>query len=109
MTEDLIPLHLFSQVMKAARPGSEREVVTVITRPMWCAFLRAVGVPEYVEPTEWLGCHRTQRVFGSETHVYGDADTPEDFLMAVIFNRRSMAVTDAVRMIQSKDPRAAKI
>lgn len=109
MTDETIMTHLLKQVMKAARPGSEREVVTVITRPMWCSFLRAAGVSECATPTVWFGCHRTRRVFGSETHVYGDADTPEDFLMAVIFNRRSMVIADAVRMIQSKDPRAAKI
>jgi len=41
----------------------------MITRPMWNAFLRGVGVPEDSEPTEWKGAHGTIRVWGSETIV----------------------------------------
>jgi hypothetical protein len=74
----LIMATLIGQVLAALRegqrnhpggPSSERNVRTVITRPMWNAFCRASGIPENTEPTEWIGCHKTRRVFGSETIV----------------------------------------
>lgn len=48
--------------------GSELDVVTIITRPLWRAWNRAVGSPEDCEPTEWLGSE-THRVYGSRTIV----------------------------------------
>lgn len=69
---------LIGQVLAALRagqrnhpgwPSSERNVRTVITRPMWNAFCRASGLPPDSEPTEWKGIHHTRRVFGSETII----------------------------------------
>lgn len=76
--DKLIMCTLIGQVLVAlragqrdfpAKPSSEMNVRTVITRPMWNAFCRASGIPENSEPTAWLGQHKTRRVFGSETIV----------------------------------------
>jgi hypothetical protein len=73
--DEKITLELIGQVMAAMRALQENEpavsessIKTIITRPMWEAFLRATKTPEGSEPTEWNGMH-TIRVFGSETHV----------------------------------------
>lgn len=68
-TDEEIMCALIGQVSQAAQGGSEREVRTVITRPMWNAFCRATKSPENSEPTEWLGMGPTIRVYGSETIV----------------------------------------
>jgi len=60
---------LIGQVAAAADKDTETTVVTRITRPMWRAWLRAVGEPEDKEPTGWLGIHKTLRVYGSRTIV----------------------------------------
>jgi hypothetical protein len=61
---------LMDQVRKAVPlGGSERDVTTIISRPMWQAWCRAVDMPENSEPTEWLGIHKTMRVYGSRTIV----------------------------------------
>lgn len=60
---------LINQVQKAANGGSELEVTTFITKPMWRAFLRASGTNPNSKPTEWLGFKKTIRVFGSKTIV----------------------------------------
>lgn len=48
--------------------GTERDVVTIITRPMWQGFLRGINESADAEPTDWLG-HETFRVNGSLTIV----------------------------------------
>lgn len=61
---------LMRQVHRAMPAGqSERSVKTLITRPMWRAFLRSIKEPENLEPTDWIGLRRTVRVWGSETIV----------------------------------------
>lgn len=67
-------LHFLCFQVRAAVPqgGSERDVTTLITRPMWRAFLRAIGEDENQEPTEWLGAGKTLRVWGSRTIVVED-------------------------------------
>lgn len=52
---------LVEQVTKAAAGGSERDVVTFITLPLWNAFLRALGEEENQDPRSDL------RVYGSKT------------------------------------------
>lgn len=75
MTDDEILCALIGQVADAARPcHSELEVTTLITRPMWNAFLRATKTPENTAPTAWLGIGKTHRVYGSETIVVERAD-----------------------------------
>jgi hypothetical protein len=60
---------LVHQVSKAVpKGGNERDVTTIITRPMWQAFCRATNEPEDSEPTDWLSLAST-RVFGSQTIV----------------------------------------
>jgi hypothetical protein len=49
--------------------GNESDVTTVLTRPMWRSWCRAVGWPEDCEPTEWLGIGQTRRVYGSRTII----------------------------------------
>lgn len=67
--DDEILRALINQVLKAAHGRVETEVVTYITKPMWNAFCRATGLPKNSSPTEWLGIHKTIRVFGSHTIV----------------------------------------
>lgn len=69
-----IARNLMRQVQKAAGDRVETEVRTVITRPMWKAFLRFTGAPEGTEPTAWLGIKNTHRVYGSETIVIESED-----------------------------------
>lgn len=64
-----VVLALIRQVVRAAAGGSELEVVTLISEPMWAAFCRGTGLPVPCEPTEWLGGHGTRRVCGSRTVV----------------------------------------
>jgi hypothetical protein len=66
-SDQTIMLELISQVQRAAKGASEVHVTTLISRPMWAAFCRATGMPKNSKPTEWLGLHKTRRVFGSET------------------------------------------
>lgn len=110
MTDDTILRHLIHQVQKAAKGSNEREVTTVLTRPMWQSFLRAVDLPEYIEPTGWNGLDhmKTARVFGSETFVYGDNATPPDFLLSISFNRQTMTLTEAFYLVAKQDPRSVK-
>lgn len=54
-----------------ARPqaGNERDVTTVITRPLWQRWNTALGYPPDTPPSEeWIGVH-THRVYGSRTIV----------------------------------------
>lgn len=61
---------LSDQVLKAVPPnGSERDVITYISRPMWRMWNGATGVHPDTEPTLWFGNEATRRVFGSETVV----------------------------------------
>lgn len=61
---------LIDQVQKAVpKGGSELDVRTIITRPLWDKFMAAGGHPPGTMPTGWLGIHKTRRVFGSETRV----------------------------------------
>ncbi len=68
MTDDEIMRALIAQVSKAAQGKSELEVTTFITKPLWNAFLRAVGEKPNTKPTKWNGLE-TVRVFGSATIV----------------------------------------
>lgn len=66
--QDLV-FGLIHQVIAARPPGkSERDVTTIITRPMWKAFMIACGEWQYSNPTGWNGNY-TKRVYGSETIV----------------------------------------
>lgn len=61
---------LIEQVSKAVPKGrTETAVRTIISRPLWRLFNRELGHPEDVEPTGWVGIHKTHRVYGSETVV----------------------------------------
>lgn len=64
-TDEEIMIALVEQVQKAAAGGSENDVVTFITRPMWMAFLRATGEKDL---------HKLPRpglsVFGSRTLLF---------------------------------------
>jgi len=61
---------LIKQVTLAAKGDSELNVVTIITKPMWRAFLRACGGTDFEKgATEWLGIGATYRVYGSKTIV----------------------------------------
>lgn len=51
--------------------GNEADVTTLISRPMWRMFNRALGHPPDVKPTGWLGIGKTHRVYGSETIIVG--------------------------------------
>lgn len=63
---------LIAQVTKAAAGGSELNVVTRISRPMWRMWNEANGHHPDTEPTAWLGQDLTRRVYGSETIVVDD-------------------------------------
>lgn len=65
---------LISQVTKAVPArGSERDVITLITRLFWRAWCAAVGLPENCEPGEWEGIN-SRRVYGSETVIVEGED-----------------------------------
>lgn len=73
-TDERIARDLIAQVAACVRPyRTEEDVTTVITRPMWNAFLRFSGVPENTPPTEWKG-KGTVRVYGSKTVVVESGD-----------------------------------
>lgn len=74
ITDDEILRHLVHQVSRATPKGkTEAAVTTIITRPMWNAFCRAINIPEDSEPTGWIG-PMSVRVYGSNTIV---VDMPE--------------------------------
>lgn len=59
---------LIDQVMRAVPSGgTESNVVTRISRPLWRRWCRATGSKG--EPTEWK-LHGCRRVFGSKTIVF---------------------------------------
>lgn len=68
MRDEMVMCALIGQVCSARENGVETEVVTIITRPMWNAFLRGAKMAEDSSPTVWKGSG-TIRVFGSETIV----------------------------------------
>ena len=49
--------------------GSERDVTTVITRPLWRIWNVGTNSPPDSEPTPWLWPEKCNRVYGSETIV----------------------------------------
>jgi len=59
---------LICQVTKAANGGSETDVTTFISKPLWKRFLKAIGINESSKPTGWNG-DKTIRVYGSNTIV----------------------------------------
>ena len=68
MNDEVIGCALIQQVQRATNTvtscaASERDVVTLITLPMWHTFCRFAGVHECVKPSDSLG------VFGSETRI----------------------------------------
>jgi len=61
---------LIAQVAKACPKGkAETSVTTIITRPLWRQWCRAVGMPQNSKPTGWIGIDKTNRIYGSETIV----------------------------------------
>lgn len=78
--DDKILVNLIIQVASAVpEKGTELDVTTIITRPMWRAWCRAIRVPEDSEPTDWIG-QNTIRVYGSKTIV-----VESDIMAAVSF------------------------
>jgi len=69
MTEEALAWNLHSQVTKAAQGHEYRHVTTYITRPMWQAFLRGIGLPDTDEPNEDPCFDKARRVAGSRTVV----------------------------------------
>lgn len=61
--------YLIEEVRFAAGNDTERDVITLISKPMWAAWCREMGDPEDSKPTEWLGQGKTRRVFGSKTFL----------------------------------------
>lgn len=76
-----ILIHLIGQVAKAVpKSKSERNVRTYVTRPMWRAWCRGLGISEDSEPTGWNGSNTT-RIYGSETII-----VESDKMASVSFN-----------------------
>lgn len=72
---DKVMRSLVRQVSKATpRNGSEVDVRTYISQPMWDLFCKATGIPIGTKPTEWIGIKDTCRVFGSETIILDRRD-----------------------------------
>lgn len=70
MSDAEIMCMLIGQVSKAVPAGgTERDVTTIISQPMWQAWCRAVGKPEDSQPTEWGTGPDHNRVYGSRTLV----------------------------------------
>lgn len=68
--DDRIMHALIGQVARAVpKGGTERDVTTIISIPMWRAWCRAVGMPEDSQPTEWGIGVESNRVYGSRTIV----------------------------------------
>lgn len=67
---DRVTLALIRQVTQA-RPlnGTEMDVRTYISRPLWGDFCEELGMPRDTEPTGWIGIKETNRVYGSETII----------------------------------------
>ena len=57
--------------VRKAQPkgGNERDVTTVITRPMWRIWNVAMNQHPDTPPTEWSPNPQCNRIFGSETIV----------------------------------------
>lgn len=69
MNDDEIGRDLIKQVATAMpRNGTEQNVVTHVSRPMWRAWCRFVQMPEDSRPTAWFGIG-THRIYGSETII----------------------------------------
>lgn len=70
MSDSTIMCALIHQVTKATPAGgTERDVTTIVSRPMWQAWCRSIGAPEDSEPTEWGTGPNHNRIFGSRTIV----------------------------------------
>lgn len=68
--EAVVRLALVDQVANAVPPGgNERDVTTIISRPLWRVWCRAMGHPEDSEPTEWGISPNHIHVYGSYTIV----------------------------------------
>lgn len=68
---------LMDQVANAVPDGgSERDVVTVVSGPMWEIWCAAVGDNPAAPPGEWRA---RNRIYGSETHVI---ESPECFAIS---------------------------
>lgn len=66
---------LIHQVSKAVPVGgTEQDVVTFISAPMWKAFCRSTNMPEDSVPSIWKG-KDTNRVYGSLTVVIPSKDS----------------------------------
>ncbi len=62
--------HLVHQVSKACpKHGTELDVVTKISLPLWQRFNRELGHPANTKPTDWIWPKQVHRVFGSETII----------------------------------------
>ncbi len=62
-------VHQVTKAVPKKSGGCESDVTTVITRPLWRRWCRAVGLPKNCEPTGWVGITKTRRVYGSKTIV----------------------------------------
>lgn len=61
---------LVEQVRLAVpKGGSEKDVITVITRPMWRRFLRYIGINSDIDPVFSKSAKNNLTVYGSETIV----------------------------------------
>jgi hypothetical protein len=81
--------------MKAVPPcGNERDVKTIITRPLWRAWLRSNGDDENIEPTAWLGVGKTHRIYGSETIVI-----ERDYMAAISIPCNQFGLSDIAEML----------
>lgn len=58
-----------SALQASDKGNSERDVTTLVTRPLWNQWLRAVGLQQNCTPSEWLGQDFTRRIYGSKTIV----------------------------------------
>lgn len=69
-TDFQIMCQLIKQVQRARPPGcNERRVTTIITRPMWEAWCRAVEMPTDSVPVNDGPAEQRNSVYGSTTYV----------------------------------------
>lgn len=69
VTPEQVMCALIGQVARAAQGGTEQDVTTLITRPLWRTWNLAVGNHIDAPPTDWIGIEGTNRVYGSKTII----------------------------------------
>lgn len=81
---------LINQVAKAVPDGqSEQAVTTIVTRPMWDQWCKAVGIPIGSSPTDWQLGEGCRRIYGSRTIV-----VESDVMASVSFATPSNSTSD---------------